>query len=148
MKGIVFVALALFSAGASPAQIREIPVPQLNDIAMASIDAQGPVIYYNPGLCQRVGPLICEFFRAHEYGHHARGHIYREMFNANPYNRAWVRQEYEKEADCWAAANAPIQSSRAAMVYFARMQGPYRPDWYHPTGYQRADVISRCMPGW
>lgn len=143
MKKLIIVLLVLFPALLS-AQVREIPAPQLNDIAIASYDAYGPVIYYNPAICQNIGPLICEFFRAHEYGHHFRGHIQRERFESNPYNRAWVRQQYEKEADCWAAQNTHSEVSKAAVQFFATMQGPTRPDWYHPTGYERATVISQC----
>ncbi|WP_223668882.1 M48 family metalloprotease [Kangiella shandongensis] len=127
--------------------IREIPNPNLSDVAVASIDAQGPVIYYNPRITQQAGPYLSEFFRAHEYGHHHLGHLYREQFQANPYNRAWVRQSYEKEADCYAARRVSPTAARAAVSFFNQLHGASRPDWYHPTGYERAAVIIRCRQG-
>jgi hypothetical protein len=142
-KGTIFIVLLFLTLLAS-AQIREIAVPTLPDIAMASYDQFGPVIYYNPIITQQVGPYVTEFFRAHEYGHHVLGHIQREFFDANPYNRAWVRQSYEREADCYAAKNASIFALRATIQFFALVLGPNRPDWYHPTGYERIAVIRNC----
>jgi hypothetical protein len=137
---LLLIALTAKSAAA----IREIANPNLPDVAIASIDAQGPVIYYNPRITQQAGPYLSEFFRAHEYGHHHLGHLYREQFQANPYNRAWVRQSYEKEADCYAARRISAAAARAAVSFFNQIQGPNRPGWYHPTGYERAAVIIRC----
>ena len=126
-------------------QIREIPIYNLPDVAMAGYDQLGPVIYYNPSVVQQVGPVLSGFFKAHEYGHIYLNHTQREMFEANPYNRAWVRQEYEKAADCYAARNVQPQVAQAAIQFFSTMQGPTRPDWYHPTGYERSAVIQNCM---
>lgn len=147
MKKLIALALILFilSVQSVSAQVREIPVKALPDIAMASYDQLGPVIYYNPILCRQVGPIISEFFRAHEYGHHELGHIQREYFEANAYNRAWVRQKYEKEADCYAAKNLPQRDIETVIIFFIRTQGPNRPDWYHPTGYERAEVLRDCL---
>jgi len=141
----IFLALLIFYSSSATSQIIEIPIPQLPDIAVASIGPYGePVIYYNPYIVQKVGPLISQFFRAHEYGHHALNHIRREWFEGNPYNRTWLRQNYEKEADCFAARNVPPAVAGAAIQFFALTQGPKRPSWYHPTGYERAAVIKRC----
>lgn len=141
---VLFVSLLFTSA--SWAQIRELPVRGLPDIAIASYDQFGPVIYYNPDVTQQAGPLLTEFFRAHEYGHHALGHIQREFVEANPYNRAWVRQNFEKEADCFAAKNISTDALRTAMLFFKMKFGHNRADWYHPTGYERASVIQHCSP--
>ncbi|MEM6822031.1 MAG: hypothetical protein AAF558_08840, partial [Verrucomicrobiota bacterium] len=84
------------------------------------------------------------FFRLHEYGHHALKHLQREQFEANPYNRVHVRQRYEKEADCWAAARMRPQERQLVANFFAGLQGPTRPSWFHPTGYERAHVILNC----
>ncbi len=142
---ILFLCLFIFSVQASSAQIREISVPTLPDVAMASYDQFGPVIYYNPIICNQVGPIISEFFRAHEYGHHELGHLQREYFEANSYNRAWIRQKYEKEADCYAAKNLSEKHIKTVINFFIRTQGPNRPDWYHPTGYERATVLRDCF---
>ncbi|ESZ89341.1 hypothetical protein KT71_002883 [Congregibacter litoralis KT71] len=141
---LCFVCVLLVAASAANSRVQEIADLSLTDIAMASYNRYGPVIYYNPDICFDVGPLVCEFFRAHEYGHHYRGHLKREYFEANQYNRTWLRRGYEKEADCWAAANTHPKISLAAISFFVSLQGPTRPSWYHPTGYQRAQVISAC----
>ena len=124
--------------------IREIPVADLPDIAIASFDEHGPVIYYNPSLARRVGPWVTEFFREHELGHHKLGHLQRESFSATPFNRAWLRQAYEREADCYAAQRVSPYAVMAAIEFFVRTQGPTRPDILHPTGYERVAVIRNC----
>lgn len=147
MKKAILICIMVFCSSAftiATAQVREIPVHGLHDVAISSYDQFGPVIYFNPMITQQLGPFVTEFFRAHEYGHHRLGHIQREFFDANPYNRAWVRQHYEKEADCFAAKNISPQALQAAVQFFVLAQGPNRPDWYHPTGYERAQVIQSC----
>lgn len=134
----VLIPLSLYS------QIREIPRNDINDIAIASIDQFGPVIYYNPKICDQVGPVLTAFFKAHEYGHHNLGHIQREFFESNPYNRVWLRREYEKEADCWASKNVSPVVRNTAIEYFIQIQGNSRPTWLHPTGYERSTIISNC----
>jgi hypothetical protein len=134
---ILLFPLSLFS------QIREIPRTDIQDIAISSFDEFGPVIYYNPNICNQVGPLVTAFFKAHEYGHHNLKHIQREQFETNPYNRVWVRREYEKEADCWATRNVSQQVRNATIQFFAQFQNN-RPSWLHPTGYERVNVILNC----
>ncbi|RMG60211.1 MAG: hypothetical protein D6722_21215 [Bacteroidetes bacterium] len=134
----------LLSLPLAAQQIREIAMPGLPDVAMATYDQFGPVIYYNPQIMRQVPPALARFFRLHEHGHHALNHIRREYFDANPYNRAWVRQQYEKEADCFAARRLTPLERRQVIAFFVNMQGPNRPDWYHPTGYERAMVIENC----
>lgn len=69
--------------------IREIPVPTLNDIATASFDQYGPVIYYNPYVVNQVRPLVSAFFEAHEYGHYFLVHVTAKLYNPNnPYVQA------------------------------------------------------------
>ena len=124
--------------------IREIPLIGLSDLAIASYDNYGPVIYFNPELARQLGPWLTEFFRAHELGHHKLGHLQRERFAATPFNRAWLRQSYEREADCYAAQHISPYAVMAAIEYFVATQGPTRPDWQHPTGYERVAVIRDC----
>jgi hypothetical protein len=82
--------------------VREIPVPSLSDIAFASADSLGFVIYYNPNVVRQVGSLAASFFRAHEYAHIYLGHVTRLMFSRDPYNRLWMSRQGEIEADEYA----------------------------------------------
>jgi hypothetical protein len=52
-------------------------------------------------------------------------------------------QHLEKQADCFAAQRVSETAYREALQLFA-MQGSNRPDWYHPTGYERIAVIREC----
>lgn len=143
---IKFIATAfslLFCLNLNAQQIREIAVPSLNDIAMASYDQYGPVIYYNPQIVKQVGPYLEEYFKAHEYAHHIYNHIKREYFEANRYNRTWVRVKYELEADCYAAKNVSERARKAALLFF-KNQGNHKGSQLHPTGFQRRNRILNC----
>lgn len=103
MKKYFLLFLLLLSASICTAQystihkgIVEIPVPGLNDIAVASFDLLGPVIYF----AQHVGPVVSAFFQAREYGHHSLGHVKSKLFNANnPYVQICLTQNTENAAD-------------------------------------------------
>ena len=108
-KVLIFIFLITFQISIkaqiwnAPNGIREIPIPTLPDIAIASLDAIGPVIYYNPLGCQQAGQYATAFFMAHEYGHHALGHILQRVFNSNnPYVQEWLNENMENEADAYA----------------------------------------------
>ncbi|MCV9930377.1 hypothetical protein OIU83_22145 [Flavobacterium sp. LS1R49] len=103
-KYILFFALAFFCICQIKAQIiREIPSYSLNDIACASFDNYGPVIYFNPTICQQAGELTTLFFKAHEYGHHNLGHVIQKIWNSqNPYVQQWLDITMENEADAYA----------------------------------------------
>ena len=122
-------------AGAVP----EISAPWLNDIAVARMTAQGPVIFYNPTLCKEVGVGVCSFFRAHEYGHIELNHsgaFYTKYFGG--------RALAEAEADCFAAKNAQRWQVKAAMAWFLT---PERVDYdagEHGTGRVRAKRLKEC----
>lgn len=130
MKGIIFLMLliASFSAKAVP----EIPNPNLNDIAIATHINGQVVIVYNPNYCNMLGLLVCNFFRAHEYGHVNLGHV---LMGTHP-------AQAEFEADCWAAKNAPPAQVQAAYYHF--MNQGYMGSWAHGTGIQRAQRIAAC----
>lgn len=123
--------LALFAASPAVSQVPEVPNPMLGDIARVIPTPQGPVIEYNPRICAQAGPLICGFFRAHEYGHVSLRHGYRQQWPA----------QAEAEADCWAAQNAPIAEVIAAYEFFLRGGGAGP---VHGTGPQRAARIRAC----
>jgi hypothetical protein len=99
--GCVLLSHSTFGQAQSLSGIREVPAP-IPDIAIASFDQLGPIIYYNPQIVQRVGPAISAFMRAHEYGHHALGHLQRSLFVINPYTRILMAREAEIAADKFA----------------------------------------------
>ena len=118
------------------AQVPEIPVPGLPDIAMVQPTPNGPVIYYNPMICQQAGPLLCTFYRTHEYGHVALGHAFVPV---------WP-QVAEFQADCWAAQNASLPVVQAAVQYFLQGGGSTP---VHGPGPARAQRGGKCagIPG-
>jgi hypothetical protein len=126
-------------------QVREVPNLQLNDIAMASMDAFGPVIFYNPVVVQQAGPLLNAFFRAHEYAHVCLGHV-QQLLGANPLVQAWLSPQLELQADCAAAKSLRglnPQALQAAIQLFTS-QGPIQQRPTHPAGTIRAQNIAGC----
>lgn len=114
------------------AQVNEIADPQLNDIAMVTVLPNGqPVIIYNPVICQKIGPALCGFYRAHEYCHISLGHTIRQM---------WPQQR-ELEADCCAARNVSDSEANAAYRWFSAGGGASP---IHGFGQQRAARILVC----
>ncbi|HTS88326.1 MAG TPA: hypothetical protein VMG41_07515 [Gemmatimonadales bacterium] len=149
--------LTLVALGAPPVRaqelhlipgIEEIATDTLEDIAVATVDLPHPVIYYNPRLAHRYGPLLTRFFLAHEYGHIYHKHSRVAVFNLPVPVRDSVLRSEELEADCFAASQSGEQdreASEAALRFFSRL-GPFRFDAEHPTGAQRAARILQCMP--
>lgn len=132
---LTFLLIAPLEAFAVP----EIADPNVNDIAITMMRNGQVVIVYNPGYCQQLGFLICNFFRAHEYGHVNLGH---PILGTHP-------QQAEYEADCWAAQNAPLNQVHAAYQHF--VSNGFMGGWAHGTGFQRAQRIAACAhnrPGW
>lgn len=124
--------VVLSSCSFAGAQVPEIADPNLPDIAMVTNDAFGrPVIIYNPVICQQAGPALCEFYKAHEYGHVNLGHT---MSRQHPATK-------EAEADCWAARRAPAFAIRAAIQWFQSGGGA---SWHHGSGPQRAQRVIAC----
>ncbi|MCG7855481.1 hypothetical protein MD537_00750 [Flavihumibacter sediminis] len=129
----------------APKGIREIPISTLNDIAVASFDYQGPVIYFNPIVVQQVGPLVSSFFQAHEYGHHYLGHVTAKLFNPNnPYVQVWLSLNAENAADSYAVQyhvqlgnKAVLQAAYNRFIYF-----PNNGDATHPPSVYRAQNIA------
>ena len=93
--------------------IREVAVPGMRGIASVGYRGNDLTIEYNPRTCARLGPDLCSFFRAHEYGHVALRHLQR----GTP-----VRQA-EYEADVWAARNSTPAARAAAVQYFRAGNG-------------------------
>jgi len=104
----------------------------------------GPVIVYNPIVVDRAGPVLAAFFYAHEYCHVQLDHIRQEMFGTNMFNRSWVSQRLELQADTCATRDLMRRGNRnavrAAADYFFG-QGPYQTVPTHPPGQVRANNI-------
>jgi len=83
-----------------------------------TLDASGQSqIDFNPTICRRLGPDLCEYFRAHEYGHVNLRHL----------ERGVPTRQAEREADIWAAQNASPSAVKAAREYFEKGKGGSRP---------------------
>ena len=124
-----------------------LPTDTLTDVAVTRREYGHPVIYYNPALIERVGPLLRDFFIAHEYGHVFYDHMGGALAGLGS-NVAELRQRQELEADCYAAARlagTSRASIEAAVQFFTRM-GLFSHDRYHPSGSRRAANLLACMP--
>jgi len=93
--------------------VREVAVPGMRGIASAGYRGNQVTIEYNPRTCARLGPDLCSFFRAHEYGHVVLRHLQRKT----PVRRA------EYEADVWASRNTTPAARAAAIRYFQSGNG-------------------------
>ncbi len=122
------ITATLVFASMSPAsgQVNEISSRWSRDVAHVSLDRNGrSQIKFNPRRCRELGPDLCEFFRAHEYGHVNLRHL----------ERGVPKAQAEAEADRWAASHASPAAVRAARNYFRSGHGGSR---IHGTAEQRA----------
>ncbi len=144
----VVTALRLPSVAAQEplVNVRLVATDTLRDLAVTTMVAGRPVIYFNPVLLQSVGEPLRDFFVAHEYGHVAHGHTGGALTSTGD-ELAKVRQKQELQADCYAASRLartnPVAVD-AAVAFFSRM-GPFRYDQLHPSGAQRAANILACV---
>ena len=152
-SGIAMVFLALGSApGMLRAQepltdVKLVFSDTLRDVAMTLRENGRPVIYFNPALIERVGPLLRDFFVAHEYGHVVYDHVGGALAGRDS-SLTELRQRQELEADCYAAvrlARSSRASVEAAVQFFTRM-GLFSHDRFHPTGARRAANLLACLP--
>lgn len=137
MKKYILALVLLFTTLFCEAQywtpqvgIREIAIRNLPDIAIASYDSSGPVIYYNPDVCQQAGLLATAFFQAHEYGHHNLGHVIQHLLNSNNlYLQGWLNRNAENAADEFAVrywinqGNKEIIQAGANMMFAVNNPG-------------------------
>lgn len=143
----LIIILILFSICQIKGQsIREIPSYSLNDIAIASFDNYGPIIYYNPTICQEAGFLATMFFKAHEYGHHNLGHVIQRIWNANnPYVQEWLNLNVENEADRYAVRYWVSQNNVEVIRGWANVMWIYNNmgDKTHLPSRVRVDSVSK-----
>ena len=133
-KFIALVAICVSGMGVRTAQAQRVVYRSGVGIGYASMDRNGsPVITMNRGMCRR-NPNLCEFFTAHELGHHRLGHFHRNMS---------VRQA-ESEADRYAARHSSAQAVAAAQRFFAGGRGGSR---MHGSSQQRYARVSAAQTG-
>lgn len=124
-------------------RVVQYPNPQ---IASAGFDAQGPVIYIDPGAMQN-WTASRVFTLAHECGHLQLGHSTPQgMYFRNTVY--WATKEQELEADCWAtqalAKLGRYQADLRRMDAQFRSQGS-QPQGPYPSGLERAFNLERCL---
>jgi hypothetical protein len=146
---ILFLGTMTLAHGQTPdwhSPVREVPDPTLPDIAFASADSAGFVIYYNPRTAAKVGPLVAAFFRAHEYAHIYLGHVTRLTFARDRYSRLWMSREGEIEADEYATryfARHDPSVVEATIEWLSEVPNPG--DSTHLPGPVRARKIKRLF---
>jgi hypothetical protein len=156
MRPFAFLVAACIVAPPAAAQelhllpgVEEVASDSIGDIAVAAVDLPRPVIYYNPVMVRRYGPLLTRFFLAHEYGHIDHRHTRTGLSDLPDATRDSILRSQELEADCYAAGlpgDTARAATEAALRFFSRL-GPFRFDAEHPTGAQRAARILMCLPG-
>lgn len=114
-------------------QVQERSNRLLLDVAKVTLDSSGQSqIDFNPAICRRLGPDLCEYFRAHEYGHVNLRHL----------ERGVPTRQAEREADIWAATNASTSAVEAARQYFEKGRGGSR---LHGSAQERAQRLKQVQ---
>jgi hypothetical protein len=138
--GLTIIAVGVLASSESSAGgIPIVAAPWLDDIALASITANGAVIYVNVNRCKEVGPNVCAFVRQHEVAHVRLNHgsaYYTSYFNG--------RALAEAEADCYAAKNALLVEVKAAVAFFESPAMASLDVGDHGSGLVRAKRIKSC----
>ena len=129
--------------------VRVVEATWIRDVAITRWENDRPVIYINPKLLERFGPVLRDFFIGHEYGHVALAHDGGGALQTQPMDSTLMimRQRQELEADCYAASRLAVEhreAVEAAIRLFTRM-GAFRFDRLHPSGSQRAAGLLACL---
>ena len=124
--------------------VRTIPAPanRIHDVARATRDAFGPVVYYDPNVISSMPRPVALFVFAHECGHHALGQIINYNLGVPP-----VPFVDEQAADCYGinqlVTNSLIGEADIDLIQrsFSRNGG----DATHLPGPIRALNLRRCL---
>jgi hypothetical protein len=153
MRTLSILMAAVVVAGPVAAQqpltdVRVVEATWIRDVAITRWENDRPVIYVNPQLLDRFGPVLRDFFISHEYGHVVLAHDGGGALQSPMDSTLMImRQRQELEADCYAAtrlASEHREAVEAAIRLFTRM-GAFRFDRLHPTGSQRAASLLACL---
>jgi hypothetical protein len=110
---------------------------QLPDVAAASVDQNGPVIYYNPTVLGTLSEQTRLFFYGHECGHHNLAHTFT---GSHPLTR-------EQSADCWGIVTlwraGLLGPSDLPIIQRDLSMSPG--DWTHLPGPYRAINLAGCL---
>ena len=116
--------------------VRTVDVPDLGDAGRAEFVQGNPIIMFDPALMAGLPDNLQVFFKLHECGHHALGHLFA------PSTRS------EKEADCWAIkqgrtiAGFTKDDIIAWKPHFATSRGD---TFGHLPGPQRVEFLLGCF---
>ena len=129
--------------------VRVVEATWIRDVAITRWENDRPVIYINPQLIERFGPVLRDFFIGHEFGHVALAHDGGGALQTQQMDSTlmMMRLRQELEADCYAATRLAAEhrdAVEAAIKLFTRM-GTFRFDRLHPSGSQRAASLLACL---
>ena len=136
---IVLVAICVSGVESRTAEAQRVIYRSGVGIGYASMDRNGnPMITMSRGMCRR-NPDLCEFFKAHELGHHQLGHFHRNI----------SVQQAELEADRYAAGHSSADAIAAAKRFFASGRGGSRRHGSSQQRYVRVNDVqtSSCSAG-
>ncbi len=107
----------------------------INDVAIARVEGQTPVIRYNPNVLASISDTSRLFWYLHECAHHVLGHTISRL-----------RLGTEREADCWAAIKLKKlrRMSRRRLRNLQREMAYNPGDWTHLPGPMRVLDIVNC----
>jgi len=117
---------------------------------LATIYNGQPVIFYDVVWVRKMGGLdspMFAFVRAHEYGHHRRGHV-TQQYRTPPQMMVMLGYQSELDADCWAVHtlrdNGDDAAVRAAFDLYAQTV-PLQDSQGRPGTARRHAEMRRCL---
>ena len=146
------IALSALGNGSVQAQglhlipgVDEIASDTIDDLAIADVDSPLPVIYYNPRMTRRFGPLLTEFFLAHEYGHIHLGHTRQEIGIVIHQKGTQHPNRLSKRVNNRAYAPTPDRNLQLVLPGMrapaAKVEGPrHLGAWGRCSGFRKADA--------
>ena len=152
LSSVMIIAAVVAGPGRAQQPLTDVRVVEatwIQDVSITRWENDRPVIYINPQLLDRFGPVLRDFFIGHEYGHVALAHDGGGALQTQQMDSTLMimRQRQELEADCYAATRLAVEhreAVEAAIKLFTRM-GTFRFDRLHPSGSQRAASLLACL---